>query len=198
MADMAEPAQEAPATKSVEPMPVEKPVRTAMIDVPTQPNAQVCGTIGPILTAGQANKLSRALASRVTQVNRRTDPPTRIARYLVVTADQPSDEKARQVAAELQSAGHPHAFVLKRGSLKGHVSLGLFLNKPNAEKHRAELAAKGIESLVKTRYREHRVIWLDFEVPARDLDPVTRMVRNTQPGLSMAPADCPPLKTAQK
>ncbi len=193
-----QPVPDSAVAETVEPMPVEKPVRTVMIDVPTQPNAQVCGTIGPILTAGQANKLSKALASRVTQVNRRTDPPTRIARYLVVTPHQPSDEKARQVTAELQSAGHPHAFVMKRGSLKGHVSLGLFLKKANADKHRAELAAKGVESLIKTRYREQRQIWLDFEVPARDLDPVTRVVHNTQPGLSMAPADCPPLKTAQK
>ena len=94
--------------------------------------------------------------------------------------------------------GIQHLWALPRGPYKGHVSLGLFLTKANAEKHRASLAQQGIESMVKTRYREQRRTWLDLEFSGRNLAGVNSALRKAGPGLSLTPADCPMLKTAQK
>jgi len=98
----------------------------------------------------------------------------------------------------LRKAGLAEPWVIPRGKFKGRVSLGLFLNKASAYKLRDTLAAKGIAAEVKPRHREQKQIWLDVEVPARNLDSVTKAIRTVQPGLSLKSAECPPLKTAQK
>ena len=104
----------------------------------------------------------------------------------------------RRETALLQQQGVQHLWALPRGPYKGHVSLGLFLTKAKAEEHRAGLAEQGIESLVKTRYREQRLTWLDLEFPGRNLSSINSALRKAGPGLSLTPTDCPLLKTAQK
>ncbi len=192
-----EPAPEQNTKPLREPAPQRHTEQVAAA-VSTPPNARVCGSVGPIRTDAQSDRLSKALASRVTQVSRRVEKPSRLTRYLVLTPRQQSVADAKRLAAELQQRGVQHLRAVPRGPYKGHVSLGLFLTKANAEKHRDNLAKQGIEAMVKARYREQRRTWLDLEFPGRNLDGVNRVLRKSGPGLSLTPADCPRLKTAQK
>ncbi len=198
---LAEPVREAPREQTVTPVKAApratETERVAAAPAPA-PNARICGTVGPIKTDAQTNEVSKALASRVTQVSRRADKPSRIARYLVLTPKQQSVADAKRLAADLQQQGVQHLWAVPRGPYKGHVSLGLFLTRANAEKHRDKLAEQGIEAVVKTRYRQQRQTWLDLEFNGRDRDAVSRALKKAGPGLSLTPTDCPTLKTAQK
>ncbi len=174
-----------------------RPEPVAM-QIPAVPNARICGTVGPISTDAQTDRLSKRLAGQVTHVSRRAESPSRVARYLVLTPRQPSVADAKRLAADLEQQGVQHLWALPRGPYKGHVSLGLFLTKANAEKHRDNLAAQGIETMVKARYREQRRSWLDLELSGQDLAAVNQLLKKAGPGLSLSRTDCPMLKTAQK
>ena len=198
---LAEPNPQAPPEQRPEPVtsPLVKPdPEPVAMELPVPQNERVCGTVGPLSTDAQTNKLSKALAGRVMQVSRRAEKPARIARYLVLTPKQPSAADARRLVADLKQQGIQHLWALPRGPYKNHVSLGLFLTKANAERHRDELAKQGVETMVKTRYRQQHRSWLDLQLTGEELDAVTRILREGEQGLSLTRTDCPMLKTAQK
>lgn len=158
----------------------------------------VCRTIGPLESTSRADKLTQALSPRVTRIDRRVEGPTQVTRYMVVTPRQESMGNAERLAKRLRGLGFQHPWVVPRGELQARVSLGLFLSKANAERQRAALAAKGVKAEMKPRHRSQTRIWLDLEVPGRQLAVVQKTIRKTQPGLAVKPAACPPLKTAQR
>ncbi|MDJ0891217.1 MAG: efflux RND transporter periplasmic adaptor subunit [Gammaproteobacteria bacterium] len=196
-----EPVQQAPSVKHVAPMekapeqPSPEPVASAAVNTP-QP--RVCGTVGPIKTVAQTNQLSEALAGKATQISRRVAKSARIARYLVLTPEKQSLADAKRLAHELNRQGVQHLRAIPRGPYAGHVSLGLFLTKANAEKHRDSLASQGIEAILKTRYREQQQTWLDLEFSDRNQNAISQVLREAGRGLSLTRRDCPMLKTAQK
>ena len=61
-----------------------------------------------------------------------------------------------------------------------------------------DCAAKGVKVEIKPRHRSQTRIWLDPEVPGRDLAGIQKSILKTHPELSVKPAACPPLKTAQR
>lgn len=158
----------------------------------------VCRSIGPLESTSRAEKLTQALSPRVTRINRRVEGPTQVTRYMVVTPRQESMADAERLAKRLRALGLQHPWVVPKGEMQARVSLGLFLSKAKAEEQRAALAAKGVKVEIKPRHRSQTRIWLDLEVPGRDLAGIQTSILKTQPGLSVKPAACPPLKTAQR
>ena len=121
-----------------------------------------------------------------------------VTRYMVVTGRQASAEQAQQLAERLRENGVESPWVIPRGKLEGRVSLGLYLKRTSAEKQRAELKRRGFTVEIKPRHRSQSSIWLDLELQGSNLAGLQKLVRKTQPGLSLRPTACPPLKTAQK
>lgn len=194
----AAPASVAKTTATPEPSRPKKASPPAIAEQPMIADGRpTCRTVGPIASSGRADKITRALDGRVRRLNRRVESPSRVTRYMVVTPRQKTSAAAQRLAVGLRKAGLAEPWVVPRGKLKGRVSLGVFLNKASAHKLKDALAAKDIAAEVKPRHREQKRIWLDVEVPARDLNAVTKAIRTVQPGLSLKSAACPPLKTAQ-
>lgn len=196
-------AQAAPASvpKTTAPAKPARPKRASPPPVAKEAmiaqGGPTCRTVGPIATSGRADKIAQALDGRVRRLSRRVETPSRVTRYIVVTPRQKTSAAAERLAERLRKAGLAEPWIVPKGELKGHISLGVFLNKASARRLRETLAARGIAADVKPRHREQTRIWLDVEVPARDLDSVTKAIRTVQPGLSLQSTECHPMKTAQ-
>jgi RND family efflux transporter MFP subunit len=73
-------------------------------------------------------------------------------RYLVVTDESLLPlSKAILQAESLQKKGVKATYVIAKGSLKGHISLGYYRNRKVADNYRRQLADLGIETRIVTR-----------------------------------------------
>ncbi|MEW8301018.1 MAG: efflux RND transporter periplasmic adaptor subunit [Candidatus Thiodiazotropha sp.] len=71
------------------------------------------------------------------------------ARYLVVSQDSLLPlKKALHKAESFKQKGVEDTYVIARGSLKGHISLGYFRNRRVADNYRKQLAGLGIETRI--------------------------------------------------
>ncbi|MBT2971934.1 MAG: efflux RND transporter periplasmic adaptor subunit [Candidatus Thiodiazotropha sp. (ex Ctena orbiculata)] len=70
-------------------------------------------------------------------------------RYLVVTQDSLLPlKKALHEAESFKQKGVEDTYVIAKGSLKGHISLGYFKNRRVADNYRKQLAGMGIETRI--------------------------------------------------
>lgn len=148
-----------------------------------------CWTIGPLPTQSDLRRVVNALAQQA-QRTRTRDGRTRESRGWVVYLPAPATRaEALDVARELSARGVRDYYVVTAGPQQNTVSLGLFRDRANAERRRAEIAALGFAPAITERTEELPVYFVDVALAAgTSLDWRSRVPELTQ--VPERPAAC--------
>jgi cell division septation protein DedD len=121
-----------------------------------------CMSVGPFATQADMRAALNALTPLVTRVQYREAHATETRGYWVYLPATSSREQALAIARQLSAKGVRDYYVVTAGDQQNTISLGLFRDKGNADKRRAEVAALGFVPELVTRTEELPVYWVDF------------------------------------
>ncbi len=149
----------------------------------------LCASIGPFLDLQQAAEFAAAVRQRgLVPIQRLLDSEIWVG-YAVLLPPAADREAALGVAARLRAAGVDDIYVEAAGEWRDAVSLGLYSERPRAERRAAQIRALGFDAQVRDRTRVARVYWVDFEVPAgRRVD----LSAYERPGRRLTNGECAP------
>jgi cell division septation protein DedD len=123
-----------------------------------------CLSLGPFPTQSDLRRAVNALTPAVKRTRTRESRTTQSRGFLVYLPAPASREQALSVARELYGRGVRDYYVVTAGGQQNTISLGLFRDRNNAERRRAEIAAMGFTPAITERLEELPVYWLDFAV----------------------------------
>jgi len=137
-----------------------------------------CTSIGPFGTQADMRGALNALTPLVSRIQYREAHATETRGYWVYLPAMSSREQALTIARQLSAKGVRDYYVVTAGDQQNTISLGLFRDKGNAEKRRAEVAALGFTPELVTRTEELPVYWVDFATdPQHPFDWRTRVTQ---------------------
>ncbi len=122
----------------------------------------VCASIGPFQTQSDMRATLNALTPQVKRIQYRDARATQSRGFWVFLAALKSREEALGVARALSAKGVRDYYVVTAGDQLNTISLGLFRERANAERRRAEITAMGFNPQMIQRTEELPVYWIDF------------------------------------
>jgi hypothetical protein len=140
-----------------------------------------CWTIGPLPTQSDLRRVVNAVAMQALRTRTR-DGVTRESRGWVVFLPAPATRaEALDVARDLSARGVRDYYVVTAGPQQNTISLGLFRDRNNAERRRAEIAALSFTPAITERTEELPVYFVDVALAAgASLDWRTRVPELTE------------------
>ncbi|MCB1560583.1 MAG: SPOR domain-containing protein [Xanthomonadales bacterium] len=127
-----------------------------------------CLEIGPFPGRPEMERAFNALTPLATRIQFREDVQRHQRGWWVYLPAPDSREAALAVARDLSAHGLRDYYVVTAGSNENTVSLGLFRERDNAEKRRAEVREAGYAAEIAPRIDERPEFWISLEVPAGD------------------------------
>ncbi len=125
-----------------------------------------CWTIGPLPTQSDLRRVVNAVATQALRTRTR-DGVARESRGWVVFLPAPATRaEAIDVARDLNARGVRDYYVVTAGAEQNTISLGLFRDRSNAERRRAEIAALGFTPSITERIEELPVYFVDVALAA--------------------------------
>ena len=155
---------------------------------PAEMRSGTCTSIGPFATQADMRSAINALTPLVSRIQYREARATETRGYWVYLPATSSREQALAIARQLSAKGVRDYYVVTAGDQQNTISLGLFRDKNNAEKRRAEVAMLGFNPEVITRTEELPVYWVDFAADPQH--PVDWRTRIAQRDLQEQPVTC--------
>lgn len=142
----------------------DAPAQTATAADPSTAivNDETCLSIGPFQTQSDMRATLNGLTPQVRRIQYRDAKATQSRGYWVYLAALKTREQALGVARALSSKGVRDYYVVTAGDQLNTISLGLFREKDNAERRRAEITAMGFAPQMIQRTEELPVYWIDF------------------------------------
>ena len=129
--------------------------------------AGACYTIGPFSDPANAQAAHARLAQAGVQPRQRSTSEEEATGYQVLLPPFPSADAALAATRELARKGiEDYYIIVSEAELRNAVSVGLFEEKPFAERHVAELEELGFEPEIRVRTRSRTRYWQDFRDPA--------------------------------
>lgn len=123
-----------------------------------------CVSIGPFQTQSDMRASLASLKPKVRRIQFRNEVATQSRGYWVFLAALKSREEALGVARALSGRGVRDYYVVTAGEQLNTISLGLFRERANAERRKAEIAAMGFTPQLIERTEQLPVYWIDFSV----------------------------------
>lgn len=131
---------------------------------PAAAAADRCLRLGPFPSQADLRRAMNALTPRVERLQF-SESRTRQSRgFLVFLAAPATRTEALAVARDLSARGVRDYYVVTAGNQQNSISLGLFRERANADRRRAEIAALGFTPDVTERVEDLPVYWLDVAV----------------------------------
>ena len=135
-----------------------------LADVPDSA-ALECLDIGPFPGRAEMDRAFQALTPLATRIQFREEVQRNQRGWWVYLPAPDSREAALAVARDLSAQGLRDYYVVTAGSNENTVSLGLFRDRDNAEKRRAEVRDAGYAAEITPRIDERPEFWISLEVP---------------------------------
>ena len=121
-----------------------------------------CVSLGPFGTQADLRRAMNALTPLVKRIQFREARQNATRGFLVYLPAPSSREQSLAVARSLSAKGVRDYYVVTAGEQQNSISLGLFKDRNNAERRRAEVAALGFAPAIVERSEEAPVYWLDY------------------------------------
>lgn len=121
-----------------------------------------CWTLGPIKQRPAALNILQAVEKKVFSAALREAVEKSITGYWVVLPPYENARIANQVVEQLKSRDVVDVQRFYKGELQNGVSLGVYNQRYNAEKRRAQIETKGFSPEVLPRYNEVPAYWVDY------------------------------------
>ncbi len=125
-----------------------------------------CQSIGPFPTQVDMRTAMQTLSPHVPRIQYREEQAHQSRGFWVYLPAMPTRDAALAAARELSAKNVRDYYVVTAGDQQNTISLGLFHDRANAERRRAEIAALGFNAQVSERVETLPVYWLDFVLPA--------------------------------
>ena len=123
-----------------------------------------CLDVGPFPSRSELDRAFKALTPLATRIQFREDVTRNQRGWWVYLPAPDSREAALAVARDLSAQGLRDYYVVTAGSNENTVSLGLFRERDNAEKRRAEVRDAGYAAEITPRIDERPEFWITLEV----------------------------------
>ncbi len=124
-----------------------------------------CESIGPFPTQADMRVAMQTLTSQVPRIQYREEQAHQSRGFWVYLPALPSRDAALTTARALSAKGVRDYYVVTAGDQQNTISLGLFHDRDNAGRRRAELAALGFNAQLNERVETLPVYWVDFALP---------------------------------
>jgi hypothetical protein len=125
-----------------------------------------CISIGPFPTQSDLRRAMNALTPSVKRIQFRESRVRQSRGWSVFLPAPATREQALSVARQLNGRGVRDFYVVTAGAQQNTISLGLFRDRNNAERRRAEIAALGFAPAISERTEDLPVYWLDYAIAA--------------------------------
>ncbi len=184
-------------------LPLAEPVVTAEAVTPTDSNtAEVrevpvsrpvayCAALGPFSGIGQARSVAQRLEAEAIDSSLRRELDRKSLGYRVVLPPYKSQQAAIDAVLELRRKGVKDIRRFIDGDQKNGISLGVFSRRENAERRRREIAAKGFQPRVESRYVETVVYWVDYRSEGKTPEQLLAQLKVEMPDIEQQLQACP-------
>ncbi len=129
-----------------------------------------CQSIGPFPTQADLRAAMETLTPHVPRIQYREEQSHQSRGFWVYLPALPSRDAALAAARELSAKNVRDYYVVTAGDQQNTISLGLFHDRGNAERRRAEIAALGFNAQLSERTETLPVYWVDFVLPDAGFD----------------------------
>ncbi len=123
-----------------------------------------CVSIGPFPSQSDVRRATNALTPSVKRLQSREAQTRQSRGWLVFLPAPATREEALGIARQLYGRGVRDYYVVTAGAQQNTISLGVFKDRNNAERRRAEIAALGFTPAITERTEQLPVYWIDFAV----------------------------------
>ncbi len=123
-----------------------------------------CTRIGPFPSQADLRRAMNVLTPQVERLQFRESRTRQSRGFLVFLAAPATRGEALAVARELSARGVRDYYVVTAGNQQNSISLGLFRERANAERRRAEISTLGFAPELTERVEDLPVYWLDVAV----------------------------------
>lgn len=159
----------------------------------TPPQSSVCYRIGPFSAQARARAAGQRLQAPAhtvftyTLTQERRDQPTV---YRIILPGFASHKAAQDKLKEIDRLGIKDYALITTPDKRPVISLGVFSQKPGAERYLQELAGKGIKARMEPMTRSQPGHWLDISPLPRTSLPVLQEVAAAEDGVSVRERPC--------
>jgi cell division protein FtsN len=170
--------------------------------MPTRPKPEVklinrCGVLGVIDDRQVAQEASKQLTDEGAKSSiQETQGKIEIG-FWVVIPPMESSEAAQDMIVQLADAGITDVWHFRSGELNNAVSLGMFFQQENAEKMRQEIALKGFNAELRSRFLNKRRYSVHFKIrdEAEAVKRVWNRLKRRYPDIDLAQRPCGEIAT---
>lgn len=131
---------------------------------PAEAQRDRCISLGPFPSQSDLRRALNSLTPAVKRIQYRESRTSQSRGFLVYLPAPPTREQALSVARELNGKGVRDYYVVTAGAQQNTISLGLFKERANADRRRADLAALGFSPSIAERTDTLPVYWVDYAV----------------------------------
>jgi len=124
-----------------------------------------CQSIGPFPTQADMRAAMQTLTPRVPRIQYREEQAHQSRGFWVYLPALPTRDAALATARSLSAKNVRDYYVVTAGDQQNTISLGLFHDRGNAERRRAEIAGLGFNAQLSERVETLPVYWVDFVLP---------------------------------
>lgn len=174
-----------------------KTVAAKLDDEPVPKTVAACRTIGPLDDEARVTAVKEILRGHVSQLRVRQEVDSKQSGYVILSDNQGSVAKAKELAARMRAAGVDDLFVFGKGPHKGRVSLGLYRGPKMAEERVREVESFGFTAITMPRESKITRYLVDVEVgPEAQASGLPADARQLLGENSAEPTDCQRLLAA--
>ena len=144
--------------------PVEQQAQ-ALTDNSAAQGTDRCESIGPFPTQVDMRAAMQTLSPHVPRIQYREEQAHQSRGFWVYLPALPTRDAALATARDLSAKNVRDYYVVTAGDQQNTISLGLFHDRTNAERRRADIAALGFNAQLSERVETLPVYWVDFVLP---------------------------------
>ncbi|MBS0431677.1 MAG: SPOR domain-containing protein [Proteobacteria bacterium] len=126
-----------------------------------------CQSLGPFPTQVDMRAAMQALTPHVPRIQFREEEAHQSRGFWVYLPALSSRDAALATARSLSARNVRDYYVVTAGDQQNTISLGLFHDRGNAERRKAEIAALGFNAQMNERVETLPVYWVDYVLPAK-------------------------------
>ncbi|MEM7254429.1 MAG: hypothetical protein AAF493_23675 [Pseudomonadota bacterium] len=149
-----------------------------------------CTSAGPITNEAEADRIFRRLTSEGLQTAVRETSRQSQESYIIVTPQAMPVTERKSMTTELKALGVNDFAVVYRGRYRHRISLGVYSQRPLADRRKAELDSLGIDTVLEVRALSRRAWVVDVMAPRQDVAGINDLITDLAPKVPVAKSNC--------
>ena len=145
-----------------------------------------CTSAGPITNEAEADRIFRRLTSEGLQTAVRETSRQSVESYIIVTPNAMPAVERKSMTSELKALGVDDFAVVYRGRYRHRISMGVYSQRPLAERRKAQLDLLGVDNVLEVRALSRRAWVVDVMAPRQDVAGINDLITDMAPKVAVA------------